>query len=68
MIVAAVLGYPMVAALLVAALLAVFAVLRAILPGRPWFSSRNKPVDVLVLAGLAIAIAYTAQYASIPAA
>lgn len=68
MVLVAYLGYPMVAALMVAFLLGVFAILRFILPGRPWFSSRNKPADVVVLALLAVAIAYSSQFATIAAA
>ncbi len=63
----ALLGYVAYAVWVIAALLAVFAFLRALLPGRPWFSSRNKIVDVCVLGGLAIAIAYFSQWAEVAA-
>lgn len=63
---AAMLGYPMYAALIVSFLLLTFAVLRIVLPGRPWFSSRNKPADASILTSLALLIAYFSQFASIP--
>lgn len=67
MLLLALLGYPVFAIWVLVALLVTFGALRAILPGRPWLSSRNKIVDVIVLLGLAIAIAYFSQYANIAA-
>lgn len=58
-------GYPTYAVWGISFLLIVFAGLRALLPGRPWFSSRNKPMDVLVMVALAIALAWAAQFATI---
>lgn len=63
----AALGFPFYATLIVAILLLTFAVLRFILPGRPWFSSRNKVADVSVLATLGLLIAYFSQFTSIAA-
>lgn len=61
----ALVGYVLYAVWVVAGLLGIFAALRFVLPGRPWFSSRNKIVDVVVLLSLAIAIAYFSQWANV---
>lgn len=63
----AALGYVTYAVLVIAGLLLIFAGLRAALPGRPWFSSRNKLADTTVLLSLAMLMAYFSQYATIAA-
>ncbi|WP_175954758.1 hypothetical protein [Schaalia sp. Marseille-Q2122] len=51
----------------VAALLAIVAILRAITPGRPWFSSRNRIADTALLLAIAAAIVYFSPYVNVAA-
>ncbi|MDC4233668.1 DUF3017 domain-containing protein [Actinomyces sp. B33] len=44
------------------AVLALLALLRLWIPGRPWFSSRNRWADAAVLGGVALAIWYLAPF------
>ena len=58
----AALGHPHRAVLLLAGTLGAMALARLLIPGRPWFSSRSKWMDVLVLSGLALLIWYFSPY------
>ncbi|WP_165867066.1 DUF3017 domain-containing protein [Schaalia canis] len=63
----ALLSWVRAAVLMVAALLALVALLRAFIPGRPWFSSRNRVADVTVLLLLAATIVYFSPYVNVAA-
>lgn len=63
----ALLSWAHAAVLSVAALLAIVAILRAITPGRPWFSSRNRIADTALLLAIAAAIVYFSPYVNVAA-
>lgn len=58
----AVFDHPHRAVLTLVATLLGTAVLRLILPGRPWFSSRNRWADVAVFAAIGLIIWYLSPY------
>ncbi len=54
--------HPHRAVLALAATLGAMALLRLLLPGRPWFASRNRWMDSALLAGLALALWYFSPF------
>lgn len=54
--------HPHRAVLLLAATLEAMAIARALIPGRPWFASRAKWMDVLVLAGIGLLMWYFSPF------
>lgn len=55
-------NHPHRAVLALAATLGATALLRLLLPGRPWFASRNRWMDSAVLAGIALALWYFSPF------
>lgn len=58
----AVTDHPHRAVLALAATLGVMAFLRLLLPGRPWFASRNRCFDSALLAGVGLALWYFSPF------
>ncbi|WP_115728709.1 DUF3017 domain-containing protein [Actinomyces culturomici] len=58
----AALDHPHRAVLVLAATLVLVAGARLAIPGRPWFSSRSKWMDVVVLAGLGLLLWYFSPF------
>lgn len=54
--------HPHRAVLALAATLGAMALLRLLLPGRPWFASRNRWMDSALLAGVALALWYFSPF------
>lgn len=55
-VVVALAGHPVAAVRVIAGLCGALALARAVLPGRPWMASRNRLVDVVVCALLAVGL------------
>ena len=61
-VVLAALDHPHRAVLCLVVVLGLMALLRLIVPGRPWFASRNRWLDAAVLAGIGAAIWYLSPF------